>query len=61
MWIGKDHQRPQIARQSRTVHKVLYAIFFDSKGPVVQVPVPEGSSVTGTFYEESVEKSRGSL
>ena len=33
---------------------MLYAIFFDSKGPVLQIPVPKGSSVTGMFYKESV-------
>ena len=32
---------------------MLYAIFFDSKGPVLQIPVPKGSSVTGKFYRES--------
>ena len=33
---------------------MLYAIFFDSKGPVFQIPVPKVSSVTGKFYRESV-------
>ena len=33
---------------------MLYAIFFDSKGPVLQIPVLKGSSVTGKFYRESV-------
>ena len=33
---------------------MLYAIFFDSKGPVLPIPVPKGSSVTGKFYRESV-------
>ena len=33
---------------------MLYAIFFDSKGPVLQIPVPKGSSVTRKFYRESV-------
>ena len=33
---------------------MLYAIFFDLKGPVLRIPVPEGSSVTGNFYRESV-------
>ena len=33
---------------------MLYAIFFDSKGPVFQIPVLKGSSVTGKFYRESV-------
>ena len=33
---------------------MLYAIFFDSKGLVLQIPVPKGSSVTGKFDRESV-------
>ena len=33
---------------------MLYVIFFDSKGPVLHIPVPKGSSVTGKFYRESV-------
>ena len=33
---------------------MLYAIFFDLKGPVLQIPVPNGSSVTGKFNRESV-------
>ena len=33
---------------------MLYAIFFDWKGPVLQIPVPKGSFVTGKFYRESV-------
>ena len=33
---------------------MLYAIFFDSKGPVLQIPVQKGNSVTGKFYRESV-------
>ena len=33
---------------------MLYAIFFDSKGPVLQIPVPKSSSVSGKFYRESV-------
>ena len=31
---------------------MLYSIFFDSKGPVLQIPVPKGSSVTGKFYSK---------
>ena len=37
-----------------TSNRMLYAIFFYSKGPVLQIPVPKGSSVTGQFYRESV-------
>ena len=33
---------------------MLYAIFFDSKGPVLQIPVSKGISVTGKFHRENV-------
>ena len=33
---------------------MLYVIFFDLKGPVLQISVPKGCSVTGKFYRESV-------
>ena len=36
--------------------KMLYAIFFNSSEPVVQVPCPSGHTVTGRFYKNSVLK-----
>ena len=54
MWIGEDDERPKIARRSRTVRRVMYALFFDSDGIVARVPVPEHTSVTGTFYKNNV-------
>lgn len=54
VWIGESDERPQIARRSRTVRRVMYALFFDSDGIVARVPVPAGSTVTGTFYKEKV-------
>ena len=36
--------------------KMLYAIFFNSSGPVVQVPCPSGHTVTGRFYKNSILK-----
>ena len=47
-------ERSVIARRNKTVSKTMYAIFFDGHGPVLQVPVPKGSSVTGQFYKEQV-------
>ena len=32
----------------------MYALLFYAKGPVVQIPVPEGTSVTGDFYASKV-------
>ena len=36
--------------------KKMCAIFFNSRGPVVQVPSPSGHTVTGRFYKNSVLK-----
>ena len=54
VWVSSEGNRPVIARSCKTSNCMLYAIFFDSKGPVLQIPVPKGSSVTGRFYIESV-------
>ena len=35
---------------------MLYGIFFNSSGPVGQVPCPSGHTVTGRFYKNSVQK-----
>ena len=54
VWVSSEGDRPVIARRCKTSNRMLYAIFFDSKGPVLQIPVPKRSSVTGKFYRESV-------
>ena len=54
VWVSSEDDRPVIARRCKTSNRMLYAIFFDSKGPVLQIPVPKGSSVTGKFYRDSV-------
>ena len=54
VWVSSDGDRPVIARRCKTSNRMLYAIFFDWKGPVLQIPVLKGSSVTGKFYRESV-------
>ena len=50
-WKRKDQKRPCIAKR-----KMLYAIFFNSSEPVLQVPCPSGHRVTGRFYKNSVLK-----
>jgi histone-lysine N-methyltransferase SETMAR len=52
VWVSSEGNRPVIARRCKTSNHILYAIFFDSKGPVLQIPVPKGSSVTGKFTEK---------
>ena len=54
VWVSSEGNRPVIAGRFKTSNDMLYAIFFDSKGPVLHIPVPKGSSVTGKFYRESV-------
>ena len=54
VWVSSEGDRPVIARRCKTSNCMLYAIFFDLKGPVFQIPVLKCSSVTGKFYRESV-------
>ena len=54
VWVSSEGDRPVIAGHCKTSNYMLYAIFFESKGPVLQIPVLKGSSVTGKFYRESV-------
>ena len=46
VWVSSEGDRPVIAGRCKTSNRMLYAIFFDSKGPVLHIPVPKGSSVT---------------
>ena len=55
-WKRKDEKCPCIAKRTISSKKRLYAIFFNSSGPVVQMPCPSGHTVTGRFYKNSVLK-----
>ena len=52
VWVSSEGDRPVLARLCKISNPKLNAIFFDSKGPVLQIPVPQGSSVTGKFTEK---------
>jgi hypothetical protein len=39
VWVTSEGNRPVIARRCKTSNRMLYAIFFDLKGTVLQVPV----------------------
>ena len=54
VWVSSEGNRPVIVRCCKTSNRMLYAIFFYSKGPVLQIPVLKCSSVTVKFYRESV-------
>ena len=56
-WKRKDKKHPCIAKRTISSKKMLYAIVFNSSGPIVQVPkCPSGHTVTGRFYKNSVLK-----
>ena len=55
-WKRKDQKRPCIAKRIISSKKMLYAIFFNSSGPVVQVHCSSGHTVTGRFYKNSIPK-----
>ena len=44
VWATKNAVRPSVAKRQRTVKKVLYVIFFDNEGPVMQLPVPRAET-----------------
>ena len=54
VWILENEARPQIARRSRSVKRVLYTLFFDARGIEARIPVPEHKTVTGIYYAEQV-------
>ena len=55
-WKQKDQKRPCIAKKTISSKKMLYAVFFNSSGLVIQVPCPSGHTVTGRFYKNSALK-----
>ena len=55
-WKREDEKHPCIAKRTISSKTMLYAIFFNSSGPVVQVPCPSGHTVTSRFYKKFVLK-----
>ena len=51
---AKRSNCPCIAKRTISLKKMLYASFFNSSGPVIQVPCPFGHTVSGRFYKNSV-------
>ena len=57
MWLKKGSRRPIVAKRSQSAKKVLYSVFFDSSGPVVQIPTPHGRTINGHYYTNKVLKA----
>ena len=49
-WKRKDQKCLCIAKRTISLKKMLYRVFFNSSGPVIQVPSPSGHTVTVRFY-----------
>ena len=56
--LPKNDVRPSIAERLLTVKKVSYVcfFFFYNKGPIMQLPIPKGKTVTGALYKNVVLK-----
>ena len=50
VWLIKNARMPCIA----SAKKVMYAIFFTTKGPAIQVLLPKGKSINARFYKKKV-------
>ena len=48
---GSDH--PMIAKPVFRSAKRMFYIFFDERGPLPQILVPKGRTVTGNFYTDN--------
>ena len=53
-WLSKNQARPVIAKRIGSSEKFLYAIFFNSSGPVVQISCKDGKTITGKFYKNKI-------
>ena len=49
VWVLKGERPPVNPRPDFRDQKVLYSIFFDAHGPVAQIIIPKGSTITGDF------------
>ena len=56
VWVTKNAIHPSIANRQHTVKKVLYIIFFDNKGTVMQLLFPKARTIIGAFYKNIVLK-----
>lgn len=56
IWATKNCRRPTIAKRLISSKKAMFVIFFDIRGPVMQLAVPNRRSVTGVFYRDTVLK-----
>ena len=54
IWATRNARRPVIAKKTLSVKKVMLAVFFDINGPIVQISVPQGRTITVLFYKRRI-------
>ena len=52
VWVSSEGNRPVIASHRKTSNRMLYAILFNSKGPVLQIPVVKVVQLLESFTEK---------
>ena len=53
VWLGKGKVPPAVTVSDFRNEKVFYCIFFDALGPVAQIPLPKGKTLTANFTLQS--------
>ena len=56
VWLKRGELPPAACMCHFRAPKVLYYIFFDGLGPVTQVPVPKGRTLTAQFYPSAIQR-----
>ena len=54
IWATRNARRSVIAKRTISVKKVMLAVLFDINGPITQISVPRGQTVTGTFNKRKM-------
>lgn len=53
IWVFEDEEPPEVVKRSRTIGKVLYAVFFRCSGLVQAIKLEGQKSVTALWYTTS--------
>ena len=55
-WSKKGAKPPRKAKRVESQKKLMYVLFFDSKGPIYQHFVPKGTTINTTTYIKILQK-----
>jgi hypothetical protein len=54
VWLSEGEPRPDVCKPSFRSRKRMFTIFFNYTGVLVVDVLPEGSTITGTYYATTV-------